>query len=112
MQLCVPVYPKTTYDNLAELCLDLLSDAGLSAPLETGTGSFTDLTTTDLAFFEGSHATAGGATASSRSDEVRFIELDRSKKGTIDAMGLKDGSDAVLYLGFRNKSSGESYHEL
>ncbi|PWN33681.1 uncharacterized protein FA14DRAFT_161413 [Meira miltonrushii] len=99
--LCVPVDPTTTYDELARLSLELLESTDAELPDEAGVESFEDLNVEDLAFFEGNSVVgANGAP----SDDIKFAELDRKKKPTISAMGLKDGADSVLYIGFLNKA--------
>jgi hypothetical protein len=104
IQLCVPVDPTTTYDELARLSLELLEGTDAEVPEEIGVGSFEDLNAEDLAFFECNSAIGSNGV---HSDELKFVQLDRKNKSTISAMGLKDGADAVLYIGFLNKAKSE-----
>lgn len=101
MQFCIPVEPKSTYDGLAQVSLHLLDRYKLNPPSELRASSFGEMKTDQLALFEGSLATTGSA---SDTTQLRFVEIPR-KKATISAMGLKDGADAVLYLGFKDEDS-------
>ena len=102
-QLCVPVDPNTTYDELARLSLDLLESTDAELPEGSNVESFEDLNLDDLAFFEGNTVVG----ANGPSDEIKFAELDRKKQSTISEMGLKDGADAILYIGFLNKAKSK-----
>lgn len=84
--------------------MELLESTDAELPEGAGVDSFEDLNVDDLAFFEGnSVAGANGALL----DDIKFAELDRKSKPTVSAMGLKDGADAVLYIGFLNKTKSE-----
>lgn len=72
--------------------------------MEMGVDSFEDLDTNDVAFYEGNSTLGPNGIPS---EEIKFVELDRKKKNTINAMGLKDGADAILYVGFLNRAKSE-----
>ena len=105
LQLCVPVDPTTTYDELARLSLDLLENTDAELPEGSNVESFQDLNLDDLAFFEGNSVIG----TNGPSDEIKFVQLDRKQKSTIGAMGLKDGADAILYIGFLNKAKSKYF---
>lgn len=106
----MPVSPKTTHD---ELVVELISGLAASAhtpPSETGASSFKDLKVSDVGLFEGSKA-VGTANDSQQEEAMRFVQLDGGRK-TLESIGIIDGPDAVVYLGFRDKSKGEYMHRF
>ena len=106
-QLFMPVSPKTTYDELINDVLAGLATSAHTPPAETGASSFKDMGPSDVGLFEGSK-TVG--TADGQQDEsIRFVQVDREQP-TLEEMGIVDGPDAIVYLGFRDASKGESPH--
>lgn len=105
----MPVSPKTTYDELISDVLAGLATSAHTPPAETGASSFKDMGPSDVGLFEGSK-TVG--TADGQQDEsIRFVQVDREQPN-LEEMGIIDGPDAIVYLGFRDASKGESPHYL
>lgn len=108
IQLFIPVEPSTSYETILTRSLSILGKSSAVPPEDSGFSSFDVIEAEDAALFTGSSTTVGGVLQ----DKMRFTELDREKQSTVSKMGFKDGSDAVAYLGFRNKGKSEYCHFL
>ncbi|UZJ54848.1 hypothetical protein CBS101457_004168 [Exobasidium rhododendri] len=96
-QLFIPVEPSTLYDTVLSRALSILLKSDALPPEGSDFTSFEEMHEIDAALFQGNLIVAGGGAQES----MRYMEIDRSKQGTISKMGLKDGPEAVLYLGIR-----------
>ncbi|PWN91388.1 hypothetical protein FA10DRAFT_66069 [Acaromyces ingoldii] len=101
--LFMPVSPKTTYDELINDVLAGLATSAHTPPAETGASSFKEMGPSDVGLFEGSKMVG---TADGQQDEsIRFVQVDREQPN-LEEMGIIDGPDAIVYLGFRDASKG------
>ena len=104
-QLFIPVEPSTSYETLVGRALGMLANSDASPPEDSSLAAFDGMQPDDVALFSGSTGVAGGAAAHDAT--IRFVELDRASQSTVAKMGLHDGAEAVVYLGFRSKVKGE-----
>lgn len=103
LQLFLPVEPSTSYENVLSNSLSLLAKSDATPPKESRFASFDEMHAADASLFQASTHVAGGAMP----ETLRFMEIDRSKQGTVSKMGFKDGPEAVAYLGFRTRGQSE-----